>query len=144
MTSTLELFKVPHTFNTVFDSMLSADAQTPSVGSYPPTDIQEFPEGRYKIILAVAGFSRDELVVERTHDTVTISGEHAAVDPEETDTSNVPTYTHRGISRRKFKREFSVGKYIEVRGANLTDGLLTVDLSATIPDAEQTVQIPIL
>lgn len=139
MTKALNLFDT-RGFDRVMDDMLSSTLRSITTTAYPPSDITRVSDGAYHVTMAVAGFSKDELSVSKTYDTLTVSGEHKSADESE----ERPSYLHRGISRRSFKREFSMDPSMEVSGAELKDGLLTIELNATIPEAEQPVQIPIL
>lgn len=92
---------------------------------YPPHNIIKTGESDYLIELAVAGFSRDELQVEVKDRTLMISGEHTSKDRE---------FIHRGISTKKFKRTFRLSEYVKVTGADLVDGVLSVNLKYEIPE----------
>jgi len=92
---------------------------------YPPHNILKTDEDNYLIELAVAGFKRDELEIEVKDRTLTISGEHKSLGRE---------YIHRGISTKKFKRTFRLSEYVQVHGADLVDGVLSVKLKVVIPE----------
>ena len=93
--------------------------------NYPPHNILKSDEDNYLIELAVAGFSRDELEIEVKDRTLTILGEHKSKGRE---------YIHRGISTKKFKRTFRLSEYVQVHGADLVDGILSVNLKVVIPE----------
>ena len=96
--------------------------------SYPPYNIEKTGDDAYRLTMAVAGFSRDELEITVQESTLVISGK-AQVDDE------AGRYLHRGIARRAFDRRFSLADHIKVSGASLDNGLLHVDLVREIPEA---------
>jgi molecular chaperone IbpA len=93
---------------------------------YPPHNILKIGETDYLIELAVAGFSREELSIEVKDRTLTIIGEHVSKGRE---------YIHRGISTKKFKRTFRLSEHVQVHGADLKDGVLSVELKYVVPEA---------
>jgi HSP20 family molecular chaperone IbpA len=100
-------------------------ATKPAEGGYPPYNIQLLPEGErgpqvLRITLAVAGFSRDELDVTIENGTLLVRG---AKNNEE-----AKDYLHRGIAARQFKRAFALASGVEVRTAQLQNGLLAIEL----------------
>ena len=92
---------------------------------YPPHNILKIGESDYLIELAVAGFSREELSIEVKDRTLTIIGEHVSKGRE---------YIHRGISTKKFKRTFRLSEHVKVHGADLKDGVLSVELKYVVPE----------
>jgi molecular chaperone IbpA len=105
-----------------------AAARQDDVNGYPPYDIEAAGDDHYRITLAVAGFRAGELDIETQDNTLTISGKKAEK-PEEAG------YLHKGIASRGFTRRFSLADHVRVTGANLADGLLTIDLLREIPEA---------
>lgn len=110
-------------FASLIDSGFDTDAN-----GFPPYDIERLAENEYRISMAVAGFSEDELDIEVKENNLTIKGEKKA-DSEERN------FLHRGIAARNFERRFKVADYVEVRSAELVNGLLNVDLVREIPEA---------
>ena len=96
--------------------------------SYPPYNIEKTGEDAYRLTMAVAGFSRDELDITVQENTLVISGKAQGED-------EANRYLHRGIARRAFERRFSLADHIKVSGASLDNGLLHVDLVREIPEA---------
>jgi molecular chaperone IbpA len=92
---------------------------------YPPHNILRTGETDYLIELAVAGFSRDELNIEVKDRTLVVTGEHQSKGRE---------YIHRGISTKKFKRTFRLSEHVQVNGADLQDGVLSVELKYVVPE----------
>ena len=92
---------------------------------YPPHNILKTGETDYLIELAVAGFSRGELSIEVKDRTLTVTGEHESKGRE---------YIHRGISTKKFKRTFRLSEHVQVNGADLKDGVLSIELKYVVPE----------
>lgn len=110
-------------FASLIDSGFDNDAN-----GFPPYDIERLGDNKYRISMAVAGFSEDELDIELKENNLTIKGNKKA-DSEERN------FLHRGIAARNFERRFKIADYVEVRTADLTNGLLNVDLVREIPEA---------
>ena len=96
-----------------------------SSDNYPPHNILRTGDHDYLIELAVAGFSKDELNIEVKDRTLTVTGEHVSKGRE---------YIHRGISTKKFKRTFRLSEHVKVNGADLVDGVLSVELKYEVPE----------
>ena len=101
---------------------------------YPPHNILKTGETNYLIELAVAGFSKDELIVEVKDRTLTVIGEHQSKGRE---------YIHRGISTKKFKRTFRLSEHVYVHGADIQDGILAIELKYAVPEEMRPRNIPI-
>ena len=98
--------------------------------SYPPYNIERTGDNAYRISMAVAGFSEDELSIESKEHTLTVKGDKT---PEkETDKNNI---LFRGIGSRAFERRFQLADHVEIREAQLENGLLHIDLVREIPEA---------
>lgn len=95
--------------------------------TYPPFDLEQDGEDRYRITLAVAGFRKGEIEVTAQQNLLVVTGRRQNDEPGR--------YVHRGIAARSFERRFALGDYVQVRGAELADGLLTIELEREIPDA---------
>lgn len=98
---------------------------------YPPYNIEKLEGDRYAVTLAVAGFTQDELNIVQHDTTLVVSGKGA----EQPKTAEENRFLHRGIARRAFERRFQLADYVKVVGANLDNGLLTVELERVIPEA---------
>ncbi|MCP4387317.1 MAG: Hsp20 family protein [Gammaproteobacteria bacterium] len=109
----------------LLDSALRS--QKASVG-FPPYDIETTGEDRYAITLAVAGFEESELDIQVENGVLQVRGKKA-------DDSEEKSYLYRGIANRSFERKFNLADYIEVSGADLKNGLLTISLVKEIPEA---------
>jgi molecular chaperone IbpA len=97
--------------------------------SYPPYDILKLDEDTYKISIAVAGFSKDDINVSVDNGTLIIKGEIAEVTDAEV--------VHKGIAGRKFTRSFALGEYMEVTGADLKDGMLHINVERIVPEEKK-------
>jgi molecular chaperone IbpA len=112
-----------------FDRMLNAleaASHVETTDSWPPYDIVKTGEDDYRIAMAVAGFSQDELTITQEQNMLFIVGQKSNGDDRQ--------YLHRGIVDRSFERRFELADYVKVTGARLADGLLTVDLMREIPE----------
>lgn len=98
-------------------------------GGYPPYNIELLKEDKYRITMAVAGFSKDELNLEVKENLLVINGRKA--DKQETERK----FLHKGISERNFERKFQLGAHVKVLAADMENGLLHVDLERIIPEA---------
>src|SRR5271155_57535 len=96
--------------------------------AYPPYNIEKTGEDAYRLTMAVAGFSPDEVDVTVHENTLLVTGK-AKKEEEE------GRYLHRGIARRAFERRFSLADHIKVVGASLDNGLLHVDVVREVPEA---------
>ncbi len=105
--------------------------------AYPPYNIERLGENEYRITIAVAGFSPAELGIEAKGNVLTVSGKKA----EKTDSS--VEVLHQGIAGRSFERRFQLADYVEVKGADLANGLLHVALVRVVPEAMKPRQIAI-
>ncbi len=111
-------------------SLLDSLGQPDSAPSYPPYNIERTGENAYRITMAVAGFADADLAIEVKENTLSIRGEKT-----ETDADNEREFLHQGIAARAFERRFQLADHVEVRGANLENGLLHIDLEREIPEA---------
>jgi HSP20 family molecular chaperone IbpA len=94
---------------------------------YPPYNIEEAGGDRFRITLAVAGFTRDEL-------SVTVEDNQLVIRGKQTESSD-RTFLHRGIAARQFQRAFVLADGIEVTGAELENGLLSIEISRPAPQS---------
>jgi molecular chaperone IbpA len=98
--------------------------------NYPPFDLIKLGDNDYRIELAVAGFKDDEIDVTAQQNVLIVSGKKN----EESD-QHGSDYIYRGIANRSFERRFALADHIQVRGADLKDGLLAIELVREIPEA---------
>lgn len=112
-------------FDRLFD-MLESGIPNQTADNYPPFDLEQQSPDRYRITLAVAGFSPDEIEITSQQNLLIVSGRKNDQDGR--------SYVHRGIAARSFERRFVLGDYVQVRGADLRDGLLSIELAREIPE----------
>ena len=115
-----------------FDRLASAleSAHRSDGGGYPPYNIEVTGDDKYRISMAVAGFSEKDLNLHVKESILTVSGSHK---DEEKETQR--HYLYRGIATRNFERQFQLADYVKVVDARIEDGLLHIDLVREIPEA---------
>lgn len=113
-------------FANLLDSALRTE--TTSASGYPPYNIETTGDNDYAISLAVAGFAENELEIEVENGVLSVRGVKAAEDKEQ------HNYLYKGIATRNFERKFNLADFVEVRGAQLTNGLLNIALVKRIPE----------
>jgi molecular chaperone IbpA len=101
--------------------------------NYPPYDIERTGEDSYRVTLAVAGFKPDELNVVAQQNMLVVVGERR--NRTEANDGEQRQVLHRGIAGRSFERRFELADHVKVSGADLADGLLTIELKREIPEA---------
>jgi|TARA_R110000803_G_scaffold110702_1_gene179132 molecular chaperone IbpA len=117
-------------YDRVFDQLQKYVHNNVQSTGFPPYNIQKGGEYNYTIELALAGFSKDDIEVEVTENTLSVRSDKKA-EPEDEHTY------HRGISYRKFDRKFTLADDIVVTGANLENGLLCIDLERVVPEEKK-------
>jgi molecular chaperone IbpA len=115
-------------FDRLFDMLENSTGQ--SQENYPPFDLIKEGENEYRIELAVAGFKPDELDITAQQNVLIVSGRKS----DESDEKG-SDYIYRGIATRSFERRFALADHIQVRGADIKDGLLSIELKREIPEA---------
>lgn len=95
--------------------------------NYPPFDLIKLDDNRYRIEVAVAGFGQNDIEITSQQNQLLIRGEK--------NDENGSDYVHRGIANRSFERRFALADHIQVRGADLKDGMLAIELVREIPEA---------
>ena len=109
----------------LMDRVLSADVAQPT---YPPYNIEKTSDDAYRISIAVAGFSADELSVEVKEGALVVAARKSAEEEPR-------SYLHRGIATRAFERRFALADHVRVTGAVHQDGMLHIDLVREVPEA---------
>jgi molecular chaperone IbpA len=115
-------------FDRIFNTMERSWGNSMANNNYPPYNLERKGD-IYTITLAVAGFSLDEIDVSVDQDQLIITGEKKPVESEDVE------YLHRGLAYRSFERSFALSEHMEVRSADLKNGLLTVVIERIIPEA---------
>ncbi|MBX4862284.1 Hsp20 family protein [Rhizobium sophorae] len=114
---------------------LDAASRAETIDNWPPYDIVKAGEDEYRIAMAVAGFSQDELAIIQEQNMLVVSGQKANGEDVQ--------YLHRGIAGRSFQRRFELADHVKVVDAGLVNGLLTIDLKREIPEEMKPRQIEI-
>lgn len=109
----------------LLDRTLSADVST---NSYPPYNIEKTGEDGWRISIAVAGFSQDDLAIELKDRNLIVTAKKAEDGADR-------TYLHRGIATRAFERRFHLADHVKVTDASHVDGMLHIDLVREVPEA---------
>jgi molecular chaperone IbpA len=114
-------------FDRLFDLLDSVTGFDQASPGYPPYNIERLGENDYRITMAVAGFGQDEIRVDVKEQTLTVAGAKQEEEKER-------QYLHRGIAARNFERRFHLADHVEVKGADLQDGLLHIELVRNVPE----------
>jgi molecular chaperone IbpA len=120
-------------FDRLFD-MLENSTLGQGQENYPPFDLIKLGDNDYRIELAVAGFKRDEIDITAQQNVLLVSGRKQD-ENEDSSGSGPNNYVYRGIATRSFERRFALADHIQVRGADLKDGLLSIELKREIPES---------
>ena len=125
-------------FDSMFDRWESVfDFNTANNTNYPPYNIRREGDEKYFIELAIAGLKEDDLEVSLQSQVLNIRSK------KESDQEPEDNYVHRGIAKRQFEREFTLSDDIVVKGCDLTNGMLTIELEKIIPEEKRARLIPI-
>ena len=114
-----------------FDRMLESTERYNS--NYPPYNIHKLSENEYKIEIALAGYSKDDIELELKENTLTIRNKAK----EKVINENGNGVIHKGIATRQFERSFTISEDIKVKNAELKNGLLNIDLERIIPEEKK-------
>jgi molecular chaperone IbpA len=121
------LFRSSVGFDRLLD-LLSQAERVEASSAWPPYDIEKVAEDEYRITMAVAGFTPDEIELTQHDTTLLVTGQKKDKDGER-------QYLHRGIATRTFRQTFNLAEHVTVAGAALEHGLLTVSLKREVPEA---------
>ena len=111
-----------------------------TTANFPPYNIVKTGKNTYNVELALAGFNKKDIDVQYEDNLLTVKSKKSEKVEETDEDGNV---IHRGISKRFFSKSFTIANDVEVRGAELKDGLLTVALERIIPEAKKAKTIEI-
>ncbi len=121
------LYRTTVGFDRLF-SMLDSLAGAETGGqSYPPYNIERTGENAYRITMAVAGFAPEDVTITAQPNLLVVSGRKQSQDDVQ--------YLHHGLAMRAFERRFNLDDYMEVKGASMEHGLLSLDLACEVPEA---------
>src|SRR5918997_1807209 len=113
-------------FDHLFDMLDQASRTQPA--TWPPYNIERLGEDQYRIVLALAGFAPDEVELVQKENALLIAGQ------KHPDPGGVEVL-HRGVATRAFRQTFNLADHVKVTGANLENGLLTIELNREVPEA---------
>jgi len=116
-------------FDRLFD-LIENSARLQNADNYPPYNIERVDEDRYRVTIAVAGFKADEIDITAQQNLLQVTGRKAEVAEDDRN-----KYLHLGIANRSFERRFELADFVRVERADLSDGLLTIELVREVPDA---------
>ena len=114
-------------FDRLFEFLENANRE--QADNYPPYDIEKLSDDRYRITLAVAGFSPGDIDITARQNLLTVTGRKAE------SRNRDGNYVHMGIATRAFERRFELADFVRVENADMKDGLLSIELVREIPDA---------
>lgn len=109
-------------------SLMDSASRQEKQSTYPPYNIELLAEDRYRITMAIAGFSDDELEIESQQNTLLVKGTKAKPEKEK-------QFLYQGIAERNFERKFQIGDFVKVVDASMNNGLLHIDLERELPEA---------
>ena len=116
-------------FDNMFDDLMRMNAQQ-GHSNYPPYNVVKLTEDTFNIEVACAGFAEGEISIKLDNRVLTITGDKAVED-------TAMEYLHKGISDRGFVREFTIAEHVEVVGAIMKDGILTINLERIVPEEKK-------
>jgi molecular chaperone IbpA len=102
---------------------------TPTNSNYPPHNIVKYSDSEYAIEVAVAGFNKDEITVEVDQDQLVVRGIQSNKD------DNTKEYLHKGLASRDFEQSYTLAEYMEVKDAEVKDGMLIIKIERIVPEA---------
>jgi molecular chaperone IbpA len=123
------LYRATVGFDQVADLMDRLMTSDTAGQTYPPYNIEKTGDDEWRISIAVAGFSGEDLNVEVRENALIVTGRKAE------DDSDARTFLHRGIATRAFERRFHLADHVQVTGASQADGMLHIDLVREVPEA---------
>ncbi|MGO4001839.1 Hsp20 family protein [Pseudomonas fluorescens] len=119
-------------FNDLFETALRNEPGS----SYPPYNVEKHGDDQYRIVVAAAGFQEEDLELQVEKGVLTISG-------GKRENNDSVTFLHQGIAQRAFKLSFRLADHIEIKAADLRNGLLSIDLLRIVPEEAKAKRIPI-
>lgn len=125
-------------FDRLFDELERSFDRRPN--TYPPYNLVKVDDEHFRIELAVAGFSENDIDITLNNGTLTIKSTNGN---KEECQSDCGCYIHRGIAKRHFQREFTLAEYVEVESADIQNGVLVVNLVKNIPEEKKPKKIQI-
>jgi len=120
------LFRSSVGFDRIFNLLENAQ-RARSISDWPPYDIVKTDDDSYRISIAVAGFAQEDLDITFQSNLLSVTGKKQE--------ASADSYLHRGIAGRSFEHRFELADHVRVNGADLSNGLLSIDLVREIPEA---------
>ena len=112
-----------------FDRLVNMlEQRTETAPSYPPYNVELVSEDKYRIVMALAGFTRDEIEIVSERDTLHVVGRKKKDDVQR-------TFLHRGIASRDFEQRFQLANHVKVVSAGFDNGMLNIELAREVPEA---------
>jgi molecular chaperone IbpA len=111
-------------FDTIFNQRLQQ-----MNGNYPPHNIVKYSDTKYAIEIAVAGFKKNEITVEVDQDQLIVRGTQGEIETEGKE------YLHRGLASRNFEQTWTLAEYMEVKDAEVKDGMLIIEIERIVPES---------
>lgn len=112
-----------------FDRLVNMlEQRAEAAPSYPPYNIELVAEDKYRIVMALAGFTRSEIEIVAERDTLHVVGRKQKDDAQK-------TFLHRGIAQRDFEQRFQLANHVKVVSAGFDNGILTIELVREVPEA---------
>ena len=134
-------------FDPLVKKLSEAAEQTVKIAqNYPPYNIKKIDENKYTIEMAVAGFGKQDIEVELADSKLIIKGNVHHGEPAEQDSKGEwtwPSFIYQGLAMRPFTRQFTLADNVEIRNAELMNGILKIVLEAMIPDEKKPVKIEV-
>ncbi|ODP97269.1 MULTISPECIES: Hsp20 family protein [Salinivibrio] len=128
------LYRTAIGFDRLFD--LVENSNTNNAGGFPPYNIEQSQENQYRITMAVAGFSQDEVDITQQKNSLIVAGKKGARNQD-------TKFLYQGIAERDFERKFQLDDHIKVTGADMENGMLHIDLVREVPEEEKPRRIEI-
>lgn len=120
-----------------FDRVFNDRFFNGTTSNYPPYNIVKYSDTKYGIEVAVAGFLKEEITVSVDQDQLTITGKNTITEDRQVE------YLHRGLAARDFEQTWTLAEYMEVKGAEVKDGMLKIAIERVVPEALKPRQIEI-
>ncbi len=122
------LYRATVGFDQIADLMDRVLTDTGTTPSYPPYNIEKLGDDAWRVSIAAAGFTDEDLTVEVRENALIVAAKKA-------DDDEGRVYLHRGIATRAFERRFQLAEHVRVTGASFTNGMLHIDLAREVPEA---------
>ena len=123
-------------FDSMFDRLFGDIQRTETTSGFPPYNIRKIGNDGYELEMALAGFSKSDVNVEVKEDTLTVSASKEGKDEEN-------SFLHRGIAKRSFTRKWTLAEHLEVKDAELKDGILLIKMKLNLPEEKKAKTIKI-